>query len=70
MNLPPLNITSNSASRADSALDAAGSIFHASGNGDWNVSMGGTAPTLNISTATVSLLAAAVGVALWLFLKK
>lgn len=61
--LPPLNL--NSSSSARSGLDANGSIFHASGDGDWVVNQGGA----QLAGMSPWLLLAAMG-ALWLILKR
>jgi len=59
MALPPLNFQSSSSS----SLGTAGSLYHASGDGDWNV---------NFGTQGVNpwLLAALVGVAAWVIFKR
>lgn len=69
--MPPVNMAASNSAR--SALDASGSIYHASGdNSPWTVNMGGTAPTLNMSGAGGLWIVAAVaaGVMLWQHLKK
>lgn len=62
--IPPLNF--NSSSSARSALDQNGSIFQASGDGDWVVNMGG-AQMAGMSPLIIA--AVVLGVA-WLLLKK
>lgn len=39
--LPVSNKQSSAATSGDSSLAQSGALFHASGNGDWNVNMGG-----------------------------
>lgn len=67
--LPPLNLSAPSNATATSGLDSSGSIFHASGDGDWNVNM---APGLNMQGGGLSpwLIAAAVAAGLFFFMKK
>lgn len=63
--LPPLSF---GASSATSKLDQTGGIFQASGDGDWNVTMGGSVlPGGNVKSL---LIAAAVVGAAWFILKK
>lgn len=62
MNLPPLNFSSN----PSSSLNTSGSMFGVSGDGDWNVNIGGAA----IQSGSSLLVLAAVGVGLWLLFRR
>lgn len=62
--IPPLNF--NSSSSAKSALDQSGSIFHASGDGDWVVNQGGAQLT-GISPWLIAALALG---AVWFLTRK
>lgn len=63
--MPPLNISAPST--AQSGLDASGSIYHASGPGDWYVQMG---PGLQVGKISPWLLLAAAVAAYFLLGKK
>lgn len=69
MEMPPLNISAPSNATASSGLDMSGSIFHASGPGDWNVSLG-QGVTLGQGAGLSTWLIAAAALAAWLLLKK
>jgi hypothetical protein len=62
--LPPLNFSANA--NSSSALNTSGSLFRASGDGDWNVNMRGLATQGGGSL----LMLAAVGVVLWLLSRR
>lgn len=68
--LPPLSFSSSSSAKSgDSSLTQGGSLFSASGAGDWNVNIAGAGPSIQASGASLLLLAAVLGAA-WLLLKK
>lgn len=70
LSLPGLTSLPSMSSSATSRLDTHGSINHASGDGDWIVNMGGSAPTLQTaSSGSLLWVALALGVA-WLLLKR
>lgn len=61
--IPPMNLSAPSSATA--SLNASGSMFQASGNGDWNVNMGGA----QWAGMSPLLIVAALGLA-WMLLKR
>lgn len=70
LNLPGLTSLPSMSSSAHSALDTSGSLYHASGNGDWVVNLAGSAPSAQVAGSGALLwIALALGAA-WLLLKR
>lgn len=69
LNLPGLTSLPSMSSSAHSALDTSGSLYHASGNGDWVVNLAGSAPSAQAASGSLLWVALALGVA-WLLLKR
>lgn len=56
--LPPLNLDFGSSATGASHLDTYGSMYHASGNGDWNVNIAGSGTSQQTASSMPSVASA------------